>query len=86
MFDGRRVALSLPSVEDMMTNLSAIRAPNGEGYTFLAEDEVAEMGVLRAESDLFVIVSRDCFVGWFYFNGRLLRSQYAVTENANVCS
>ena len=62
VFDGRRVALSLPSIEDIMTNLSAIRAPNGEGYQFLTEEEVDEMGVLRAESDLFVIVSV-----WSYF-------------------
>ena len=57
LFDGRRVALSLPSVQDMMSDLVGVTAPDGSSYTFLTEIQVAALGQVRTQDDLFVMVS-----------------------------
>ena len=56
-YDGRRVAGSLPAVEDMMDALLEIRSPSGAAYSFMTTSEVTALGRLMAEQDLFVTVS-----------------------------
>lgn len=57
LFDGRRVSLSLPSVQEMMPDLAAVTAPDGSAYEFITEQTLMTLGSIRSEDDLFVMVS-----------------------------
>lgn len=56
LWDARRVALSLPSVDDMLSDLSAVTAPNGESYSFVQTSVVNSFGLVQNSDDLFVLV------------------------------
>ena len=62
LFDGRRIALSLPKVSDMMADLARVAAPDGNSYNFLSETQVTALGNLRMQDDLFVAVSQSVMV------------------------
>ena len=59
LFDGRRIALSLPSVDDM-TDLGDITAPNGVPYSFVSTSVVNAFGLVKSADDLFVLVGTVC--------------------------